>query len=99
MKSEKKVQIESGPPKHGQELRAKVMARKVELEGSLELEKKKVPAGEPYVDTSGIATALAVVGDLLTGDPSNIREPTASHLNDWLESSRHLAPSHPKIGS
>jgi len=55
------------------------------------------PTGE--LPEYGIATALAVVGDLLTGGPSNIREPTASHLNDWLESSRHLAPSHPKIGS
>jgi hypothetical protein len=93
-----KPSLEAGPEKHGQAIRAKVLARKAELEKSLEIEKRKVPKGEPYLDTTGLATALAVVEDLLTGNPDNIREPTATHLRDWLDSSRYLPPSHPKNG-
>jgi hypothetical protein len=81
----------------GNELYHKVKARQAELEKSLAIEKKKLSPGEPYIDRTGLATALSNVANLLTGDPTHIKEPTATHLSQWLEDSRLLPPAHTAV--
>src|SRR5512140_137883 len=70
----------------GEPLAMRARKRKAELEKALKL----LPADEvrPRKD---IELALGSVDDLLTGDSKHLSDSTASALNRWLETTKHLA--------
>jgi hypothetical protein len=76
--------------KHGQGVLQRVEQRKQELDARL-TKLKAMPAAEREHSGAGaIEQALAAVAGLLTGDLAEIHEPTATQLNQWLETSQNL---------
>jgi hypothetical protein len=73
--------------KHGQGVLQRVEQRKRELSARLS---KIQPSESEHSNAAALEGALAAVADLLTGDLDAIREPTASQLNQWLETSQYL---------
>jgi hypothetical protein len=72
----------------GQPIVARVMARKHELEAALEA----VPA-EDLRARGDIELALTSIGELLTGDLTNVPQVVTAEMNGWLEANKHLAES------
>jgi hypothetical protein len=70
----------------GQPLVDRVAARKHELETAL----GELPA-EALRARSDLELALSTIGELLTGDLTNVPPIVASHMNQWLERNKHLA--------
>ena len=70
----------------GQPLVARVMARKLEMEGVLALLRE-----EDLQTRTDIGIALAIINDLLTGDLANVPAVVAVDMNRWLERNKHLA--------
>lgn len=72
----------------GQSLRARVEARKLELEAALaELGPEDRARGD-------IETALNEISGLLTGDLDHIPRVVAAELSTWLEANRHVNEWH-----
>ncbi len=69
----------------GQPLAARVLARKVELEDALADCSPRRP-----LRRMAIATALATIYALMTGDLAHPPAVIARALNDWLERNKHL---------
>lgn len=67
----------------GQPLAARVLARKCELEDTL-------ADSRPGARRVAIATALATVYMLMTGDLAHPSDVVARALNRWLERNKHL---------
>lgn len=70
----------------GQPLAARVLARKIELEDALADCSPQRP-----LRRTAIATALATVYALMTGDLVHPPAVIARALNNWLERNKHLA--------
>jgi hypothetical protein len=73
----------------GQSLRARVEARKQELESAL------VALGPDDRARHDIEQALGEVSSLLTGDLDRIPRIVAEQLNSWLEANKHVNEWHP----
>jgi hypothetical protein len=73
----------------GQGLRARVEARKQELELAL------AGLGPDDRARNDIQLALNEVGELLTGDLDQIPRVVAAELSTWLEANKHVNEWHP----
>jgi hypothetical protein len=73
----------------GQSLRARVEARKQELESAL------AALGPNDRARRDIEQALGAVKPLLTGDLDTIPHVVAERLNTWLEANKHVNEWHP----
>ncbi|MBS1124716.1 MAG: hypothetical protein H6Q90_6944 [Deltaproteobacteria bacterium] len=72
----------------GQSLRARVEARKQELEAALAM------LGPNDRARPDIENALNEVGGLLTGDLDHIPRVVAAELSNWLEANKHVYEWH-----
>jgi len=80
----------NGEIKHGQGVLQRVDQRKQELNGRLTKIQAMPAAEREHSGAGAIEQALAAVAGLLTGDLTEIHEPTATQLNQWLETSQNL---------
>jgi hypothetical protein len=78
--------VNSSDATMGQPIVARVMARKHELEAALEA----VPA-EDLRARGDIELALTSIGELLTGDLTNVPQVVTADMSRWLENNKHLA--------
>lgn len=75
----------------GQGLRARVEARKAELQSA-------IASASTNARTRGeLENALGQVEGLLTGDLDRIPRVVAVELSTWLEANKHLDEHHPRI--
>ena len=82
--------------RHGQELLAKVLARKAELTQKLSALTAATRRGAAETTSAtDMEQALQALETLLTGDHTNIDDATASELTRWLESSAVLPSKKP----
>ena len=75
----------------GEPLAARAYTRKAELQAALE----KLPVDELRA-RNDIEMALGAVAEMLTGNPDHLADATAASINQWLESTKHLAELAPK---
>lgn len=80
--------INSSDATMGQPIAARVMTRKHELEAALDA----LPT-EDLRARSDIELALTSIGELLTGDLTNVPPVVAADMSRWLEANKHLAES------
>jgi hypothetical protein len=80
--------VNSSDATTGQPIVARVMARKHELEAALEA----LPT-EDLRARNDVEVALNTIGELLTGDLTNVPPIVASDMSRWLENNKHLAES------
>jgi hypothetical protein len=78
--------VNSSDATMGQPIVARVMARKHELEAALEA----LPA-EDLRARGDIELALTSIGELLTGDLTNVPQVVTADMSRWLEANKHLA--------
>jgi hypothetical protein len=77
--------------KHGQELLAKVAARKTEIEGTLALVQADTMNGQQSNQRAkGLEEALSSVEQLLACDLDDLPSMAAGQLSQWLESTKNL---------
>ena len=84
-----KTETNSTDATSGQSLRARVAARKAELEAAI---------ATPVTDErtrSDLESALGQLEGLLTGDLDRIPKVVAASLSKWLEANKHLDEHHP----
>jgi hypothetical protein len=80
--------VNSSDATMGQPIAARVMTRKHELEAAL----AALPA-EDLRARGDLELALSTIGELLTGDLTNVPAVVAFEMNRWLENNKHLAES------
>jgi len=82
--------------RHGQELLAKVLARKAELTQRLAAVTAATRRGADETNSaSDMEKALQALETMLTGDRTNIDATTAAELSRWLETSAILPSKKP----
>src|SRR5512140_2576133 len=76
----------------GEPIATRARARKAELEMAHDL----LPVSEQRA-RADIEVALAEVNQWLAGDVEHLSHVTAAELNKWLERTKHLAETTPKV--